>query len=51
MAEGVTKEVDEALASWTVLDTLPKELDGFMLSKVRQEHEWQYDFIRYDAPA
>ena len=51
MAEEFTKEVDEALASWTVLDTLPKELDGFTLSKMRQEHEGQYDFFRYDAPA
>ena len=51
MAEEFTKEVDEALAAWTVLDTLPKELDGFTLSKMRQEHEGQYDFFRYDAPA
>ncbi|MBF1714670.1 MAG: hypothetical protein HXO85_03470, partial [Selenomonas sp.] len=51
MAEEFTKEVDEALAAWTVLDTLPEELDGFTLSIMRQEHEGQYDFFRYDAPA
>ena len=51
MAKEFTKEVDEALAACVLLDTLPKELDGFMLAPMRQEHEGQYDFFLYDAPA
>lgn len=48
MAEEFTEKIDAALAAWTVLDDLPAELNGFVLSKQRQESEGQYDFFRYD---
>ena len=48
MAEEFTEKIDEALAAWTVLDELPAEIDGYLLSKDRQQHEAQYDFFRYD---
>lgn len=48
MAEEFTEKIDEALAAWTVLDELPAEIDGYLLSKDRQQYEAQYDFFRYD---
>ena len=48
MAEEFTEKIDEALAAWTVLDELPAELNGYLLSKNREKHEAQYDFFRYD---
>ncbi len=48
MAEEFTEKIDEALAAWTVLEELPAEIDGYLLSKDRQKHEAQYDFFRYD---
>ena len=41
MAKEFTKEVDEALAACGLLATLPKELVGFMLAPMLQEHEGQ----------
>lgn len=51
MAEDFTEKIDEALAQWTVLDELPAEIEGFVLSKGRQVNEAQYDFFRYDHAA
>ena len=48
MAEEFTEKIDEALAAWTVLEELPTEIDGYLLSKDRAKHEAQYDFFRYD---
>ena len=49
MAEEFTEKIDEALAAWTVLEELPTEIDGYLLSKDRAKHEAQYDFFRYDC--
>ena len=51
MAEEFTEKIDAALAAWAVLDELPVEIDGFVLSKVREQREAQYDFFRYDYAA
>ena len=51
MAEEFTEKIDAALAAWTVLDELPAEIEGFVLSKVREQREAQYDFFRYDHAA
>lgn len=51
MAEDFTEKVDAALAEWTVLDALPDEIEGFVLSKTREQSEAQYDFFRYDQAA
>ena len=48
MAEEFTEKIDAALAAWTVLDELPAEIEGFILSRERQASESQYDFFRYD---
>ena len=48
MAEEFTEKIDEALAAWPVLEELPAEIDGYLLSKSRQKNEAQYDFFRYD---
>lgn len=48
MAEEFTEKMDAALAAWTVLDELPAEIEGFVLSRERQASESQYDFFRYD---
>ena len=48
MTEGVTEKIDEALAKQSVLDELPDEIEGFVLSKGRQVNAAQYDFFRYD---
>lgn len=51
MAEDFTEKIDAALAEWTVLDALPDEIEGFVLSKTREQSEAQYDFFRYDQAA
>ena len=51
MAEEFTEKIDAALAAWTVLDELPAEIEGFILSRERQASESQYDFFRYDQTA
>lgn len=48
MAEEFTEQIDAALAEWMMLDKLPAEIEGFVLSKERQASEAQYDFFRYD---
>ena len=51
MAEEFTEKVDAALAEWSVLDELPAEIEGFVLSKARKPREAQYEFFRYDHAA
>ena len=51
MAEEFTEEIDAALAEWTVLDELPAEIEGFVLSRARELCEAQYAFFRYDSAA
>ena len=51
MAEEFTEEIDAALAEWTVLDELPAEIEGFVLSRARELCEAQYAFFRYDCAA
>ena len=48
MAEAFTEKIDAALAESSVLDELPAEIEGFVLSKERQVSEGQYDFFCYD---
>ena len=51
MAEEFTEKIDAVLAESSVLDDLPDEIDGFILSKERRVDEAQYDFFRYDHAA
>ena len=51
MAEAFTEKIDAALAESSVLDELPAEIEGFVLSKERQMSEGQYDFFCYDHAA
>lgn len=51
MAEEFTEKMDAALAEWAMLDELPAEIEGFVLSRERQVSESQYDFFRYDQAA
>ena len=51
MAQAFTEKIDAALAESSVLDELPAEIEGFVLSKGRQVSEGQYDFFCYDHAA
>lgn len=51
MAEDFTEKIDAALAEWAVVDELPAEIEGFVLSKERLASEGQYDFFRYEQAA
>ena len=51
MAQAFTEKIDAVLAESSVLDELPAEIEGFVLSKERQVSEGQYDFFCYDHAA